>query len=385
MEAAYLPKTSVSSGNSLREFAERLRFAIREKNLSQKEFAEGIGISQGFLSHVLRAEKGISRQMLRAIQYAWLISADWLETGVGHWAIPRGGRENMSDLDAQTWMSEKGLYRADDPEGPDYEFPEPPEWYTGEDHDPETMSRHKAAGVGARFKSIRERLRLSQSEFAKRLGIDQATLSRYEKGYRSPTVDAIVSAQREFGVRVEFIVSGREPMLDTDEPSDGAGFLRPVQVRFVRPSGKWFSETGVDETAYIPLPIVSGSVAAGSPRAISEHDVDDWVPAIYHPEWNPHPEKTVCVRVKGDSMEPTIPDGGLVAIDWAQRDPRALTRHIAAFRVDGGVTVKRLFVTDKGLWIARPDNPNSTDLFHFEDDEIADAVVGKVVWWWAKP
>ncbi len=248
----------------------------------------------------------------------------------------------------------------------------------------EDANRHISLGVGARLLAIRERLGLGQSALAAVLGVDQATVSRYEKGLRSPTLDVVIALERQCGVNSAYLLTGAGPVLKSDEPEADEAPPRTVQMHFVKPSGRWFHEGNVDETAYIPLPIVSGSVAAGAPRAISEHEVEDWVPAIYHPEWNPHPEKTVCVRVRGDSMMPTVPDGSLLAIDRAQREPVRLIRHMAAFRADGGVTVKRLFRTDKGLWIARPDNPDSAEIYQFDDEEIRPAIIGKVVWWWAK-
>ena len=83
-------------------------------------------------------------------------------------------------------------------------------------------------------------------------------------------------------------------------------------------------------------------------------------------------------------MESTIHDGGIVAVDRAQRDPRRLIGKVVALRRDGGVTVKRLTTAEGGLWIARPDNPQSPETLVFRDDEIVDAVVGKVVWSWSR-
>ncbi|MDP8224347.1 MAG: S24 family peptidase [Candidatus Lernaella stagnicola] len=140
----------------------------------------------------------------------------------------------------------------------------------------------------------------------------------------------------------------------------------------------------LDPTTFYPLPVISGEAAAGTPAEVCEAEVEDWVPSIYNSEWCPHPESTVCVRVRGDSMTPTIQDGGLVAIDMRQRLPQKLRDKIVALRHDGGVTIKRLVLTDRREWIGRPDNAASSELFVFSDEEIVDAIVGKVVWWWSK-
>jgi phage repressor protein C with HTH and peptisase S24 domain len=57
---------------------------------------------------------------------------------------------------------------------------------------------------------------------------------------------------------------------------------------------------------------------------------------------------------------------------------------VVALRRDGGATVKRLVRLGDGRYVARPDNPDSAELYVYGADEIADAVVGKVVWWWGK-
>lgn len=41
------------------------------------------------------------------------------------------------------------------------------------------------------IKSLRDRLRLNQTEFAERLGVSQATVSMWENGERKPTGSAL--------------------------------------------------------------------------------------------------------------------------------------------------------------------------------------------------
>jgi len=160
--------------------------------------------------------------------------------------------------------------------------------------------------------------------------------------------------------------------------------LERPDLRLVDPKNSWFKGQKYEPGVYYPLPLISGAVAAGSPRVISEDEVDDWIPVIYNRQWCPHPEKTVCVRIAGDSMEPTIPDGGLAAIDMDQKDPANLQKKIVALRKDGGVTIKRLFLSENHYWIGRPDNLQSDEIFTFPDEEIAECIIGKVVFWWGR-
>jgi len=63
--------------------------------------------------------------------------------------------------------------------------------------------------LASRLKKERERLGLSQAEFAKRLGIHRNTLVRYENGTREPDSGFIVRAG-DAGVDVGYMLSGRK-------------------------------------------------------------------------------------------------------------------------------------------------------------------------------
>ncbi len=233
---------------------------------------------------------------------------------------------------------------------------------------------------GDRIAKARKIIGKNQRDFAAKLGVSPTLVSKVESGSVPISGLLKMAIEHAWGINARWIDTGEGEMITFRHRA-----VELPQFELVDVPTKWFDGPRRSVRLYWPVPIVSGYAAAGPPSQVFDHEIDDWVPTIYHQKWSPHPDKTVCVRVLGESMEPTIPDGGLVAIDLVQRDPGELKAKIAAFRVDGGVTVKRLFRTDKGLWIARPDNVNSNDLFQFDDDEISDAVIGKVVWWWAKP
>lgn len=233
---------------------------------------------------------------------------------------------------------------------------------------------------GARLRYLRENRDMSREEMADYLEIPPGDYKQIEAGGKSPSVDVVWKAA---GLHPTYdfnwVLSGRtaeEIALEREETPH-------PEVKIVDPGRAWKSEMKADPSMYFPLPLVAGDVAAGSPRELSEDEIEDWIPSIYHKEWCPHPEQTVCVRVSGDSMEPTIKDKGLVAIDQAQNDPAQLVRKVVAVRADGGVTVKRLFFSEHtGVWIARPDNIDSDEIYTFADADIRDAVIGKIVWIW---
>ena len=84
-------------------------------------------------------------------------------------------------------------------------------------------------------------------------------------------------------------------------------------------------------------------------------------------------ERLTCVRAAGDSMQPTIRDGDLVAVDSGRTDP--LDGSLFAVRTDGGLVVKRLRRTG-GRWLLASDNPAHAPREVVESDRI----LGQVAW-----
>lgn len=66
----------------------------------------------------------------------------------------------------------------------------------------------KAASIGARIREERLRIGLSQTAFAKLLGVHRKTQSNYEQGERKPDTEYLESAARA-GVDVGYVLSGQ--------------------------------------------------------------------------------------------------------------------------------------------------------------------------------
>ncbi|HED7926133.1 TPA: helix-turn-helix transcriptional regulator [Campylobacter coli] len=64
------------------------------------------------------------------------------------------------------------------------------------------------------IKELRERLNLTQSEFAKNLNINQAIVSRYENKKLRPTSEFIIRLIKTFNANPNFIFFGKEPCLN---------------------------------------------------------------------------------------------------------------------------------------------------------------------------
>ena len=85
------------------------------------------------------------------------------------------------------------------------------------------------------------------------------------------------------------------------------------------------------------------------------------------------PDRLTCVRAAGGSMEPTVHDGDLVAVDAGRTDP--LDGQLFAVRTDTGLVIKRLRRT-RGDWLLTSDNRSHPPQRVAEDDRI----LGQVAW-----
>ena len=85
-------------------------------------------------------------------------------------------------------------------------------------------------------------------------------------------------------------------------------------------------------------------------------------------------EKADIVEVMGQSMEPTLPDGALILVDY-QRTRRRLNR-IFVVRSDDLVLIKRLVKDRQGKWLLVSDNKEYTPLPWPREGRV----IGQVMW-----
>ncbi len=142
----------------------------------------------------------------------------------------------------------------------------------------------------------------------------------------------------------------------------------------------------LERERFVPVPLLSGKKAGVSPREVSARDIEDFV--VIHTDWVPRPEMITCVRIADDAMAPILTKDSIVAIDHGKRDPKKLNGKLAAFRVDGGVTVKWCQYRNGELIVGYPENREAVKrggLIVCQGEKAADCLVGQIVWWWGRP
>lgn len=131
-----------------------------------------------------------------------------------------------------------------------------------------------------------------------------------------------------------------------------------------------------DNPEMVSVPVVDISVAAG--HGFDNPDYMEEVDAIYFPKSMIHSGQTyLCVRIKGESMAPTLQDGGYLVIRLLDRSEWQYIREGYVYVIsdtEGRSYVKRLKnrLSEHGFIVCTSDNPDVTRYrnFHLFENEI---------------
>jgi len=211
--------------------------------------------------------------------------------------------------------------------------------------------------IAERIKKLRSELGMTQSEFARRLGISQRALSHYERGDRQIPLNLIQKILKEFPeVNPLWLLEGRGDMFDEER----AKYVESIEKRLA--PGK------VMRVKWLPI---VGYVSAGLPERVEEQRILGWIPV---PESQ---DGDMILHVNGDSMEPTVPMGSMVVVKRVYSPFELRDGNIVVVRLDGDHTLKRIFVKGNKI-ILKPENPKYQPIeVSIEDFNVV--VEGKVV------
>ena len=193
----------------------------------------------------------------------------------------------------------------------------------------------------ARIKSTRESLKLTKRELAKRIGVHESSINKYEKGLVDIPLSKITELARVLNVTESYLMGWED---DDKETSQG-----------------------------IKIPVL-GTVAAGIPISAVEDILDyEEIPQ----SWQNQGE-FFGLRIKGDSMQPKMDEGDVVIV---RQQSDANNGDTVIVLVNGDdATCKKLQKTDNGIMLVST-NPNYLPMFFTNEEIVTKPVVilGKVV------
>ena len=258
----------------------------------------------------------------------------------------------------------------------------------------------------SRLHRARRESGLTQEEVAERAGVARNTVSRYELGRQAPSGRALLRLATIYGKPMEwFFGEEDEPQGDSgrvnapesaaqSEP-DALGVIgsldevsRDLGARFDRLESYVRSavaetraeyDAGDDMPAVRPVEVVEVAAAAGGGAEVYDETVvgrlwfrDDWLDrqAI-------DPDQCNVITVRGESMEPTLPDGCSILVDRSHGRRRHRVGRIFVMRTEDGLVVKRAGKDAEGNWQIESDNEAWEPVPWSRDTEI----IGEVRWY----
>lgn len=200
---------------------------------------------------------------------------------------------------------------------------------------------------GQRLVEWRESQKLTQRALSSALGVSRGYIGDIESGRSEPSRNFLQALTERFGVSADWILYG----VGVPNSERAAGFEARQKGKRIEPPDLGKPLRGDFRFAsedFFLIERMDLSVSAGHgvmPVDGGEHEMMAF-PRSWILQNRVNPDLAVLVRVKGDSMAPTIPDGALILVDCMDKD---ISRGgIFAFSRGEDSFVKRLVPVQRG-------------------------------------
>lgn len=200
--------------------------------------------------------------------------------------------------------------------------------------------------IGATIRRLRKDRGLTLNHMATLIESDVGNLSRLERDMQGYS-DALLKK-----------IAG---VLDVPVAALFVEDMERLHEAFGLPSGSLVPVRVVDDDdpEFVRIPLVTLRLSAGITSFQTEVDPSEGGTLSLHSNWvhrnNFDPQSLIAIRVKGDSMEPTIYEDDTVVINIADRRP--VDGAVFAVNYEGESVIKR-FSRDAGEWWLTSDSPD---------------------------
>ena len=263
--------------------------------------------------------------------------------------------------------------------------------------------------LGQMLRSAREEAGWSQQEAGRRAGVDPNMIYQYEAAHRNPSTLALRGLAALYGKPVEWFFRGEDeaegrvvrlhaeapasttrpapdPLLEASSTLDDK--FRDVMTRLDRiesavrttavaePRAEY--DRGGDLSTIRPVEVVEVAAAAGGGAEVYDETVVGrlWFRRDWLDRHSIDPAQCNVITVRGESMEPTLPDGCSVLVDRNEGRRRHRAGRIYVMRTQDGLVVKRAGQDEEGNWQVVSDHPGWETTPWSDDTEI----IGEVRW-----
>lgn len=207
--------------------------------------------------------------------------------------------------------------------------------------------------VGEKIKKLRLKQGLKQKDLAKLLGITPQAISGWERGVTYPQVELYDAISKILDISKNVLFFD-----EVDKNEDRELSVRVIEVPF-------FSEV---------------QVAAGNGSLNDDFSsATEFYPLPYELFKYRNIKELVCVYCCGDSMEPVITNGSILAVDLSENT--ICDGKIYLVNIHGLLRVKILFVEARGIVIKSYNNQYPDERIEFDElDDLTFKILGKVIW-----
>ena len=230
-----------------------------------------------------------------------------------------------------------------------------------------------ANNIGARIKTARKKVGITQGELAKRVGVSLQTLNKYEKGHRTPDARLLGAIAKELGCDPGWLLSGEDKTYAAPEPS-GEKFLLAEDMLDWETLKTATSAGGGSPDELVSINIYSLAVL----RDLKDKSLRTPLGAVFMPKMYSS-IGPVAFKMAGKGMSPTIKEGAILGVDYKSKDIIEGKAYVVKLP-DGDAAVRRL-VRGIGKIILKPDNPifpeMSIDALLFKEKGL---IAGRVAW-----
>jgi repressor LexA len=237
--------------------------------------------------------------------------------------------------------------------------------------------------LGERLKSLRIKNRLTQEELAEKSNTNQKSISAYENDRISMSLDVAKKVAKALNVTIDELVgfkyidrkeSEREYVLEVEEalgdyknddepipPGKLTVLSNELLMTLLKNPGHEVKLVIRESKRSIPI---LGRVTAGMKNPVEAiEDIQGWV------DTDLPASVEFALRVTGDSMEPSIPDGSIVFVD---KSKTARNGNICVVIINGSdAVIKRTYFDPNGVML-RSENlkyePSFIDREHWESE-----------------
>jgi phage repressor protein C with HTH and peptisase S24 domain len=247
------------------------------------------------------------------------------------------------------------------------------------------MAKHRQNSTpewAKRIESLRRKMKISQGDLAKKLHCSAMTISRWERGLLAPSADHYIALGKIAGKSDCWFFWELAGLMMADIyralPEKVAEKLPASQIEQAS-AGIRKREAG-EETVSIPLRnAVAGTHGQKGDRRLSLDRIPTARMMGAPAAWCPNPKYTSMLRVRGNSMEPLLHDGDIVAVDSFQTDTESLDGKVVVVGNDeSGLWVTR-FRRYLGMEILEPESRGYEPVEYGKDPNWR--IVGRVLWW----